>query len=67
MNHTDNRVPLMLPIKEVASRTGLSYFFIRQLCLKGEIVHVRAGTKYLINFPKFIDYLNGEAGGADNE
>lgn len=53
-------IPTMLTIKETASRTGVSYDFIRKLCLSRKIVHVRAGTKYLINFEKFVDFLNGE-------
>jgi excisionase family DNA binding protein len=51
--------PEMVPIHEASSRTGLSYYFIRQLCLQDEIVYVKAGNKYLINFDRFIDYLNG--------
>ena len=51
-------VPTMLPIKEVSSRTGLRYEFLRQLCLNSEIVHVRTGKKYLINYEKLLEYLN---------
>lgn len=51
-------LPTMLTIKELSKRTNLSYNFIRQLCLKKEIVYVRSGKKYLINYDKFIDYLN---------
>jgi DNA binding domain, excisionase family len=54
-------VPTMLTIAETAKRTGLSYNNIRQLCLNNEIVYIKAGTKYLINFDKFVDYLNGAA------
>lgn len=61
----DLPVPTMLPIKEVSSRTGLRYEFLRQLCLNSEIVHVRAGNKYLINYEKFLEYLNGNKGGGD--
>ena len=57
-NNTTLAIPEMLPIKTVSERTGLSYSFLRGLCLRGEIVHVRAGTKYLINMSRFIDYLN---------
>lgn len=56
-------VPTMLPLKEVSSRTNLPYEFLRQLCLSGEIVHVRTGNKYLINYEKFLEYLNGNKGG----
>lgn len=51
-------IPEMITIKETASRTGLSYEFIRKLCLNNEIVFVKTGTRYLVNFNKFIDYLN---------
>lgn len=51
-------IPEMLPIKEVASRTGLSYDYIRKLCIENRIVYVRAGVKYLVNFQKFCEYLN---------
>ena len=56
-------VPTMLPLKEVSARTGLRYEFLRQLCLKGEIVHIRAGVKFLINWERFVEYLNGNKGG----
>lgn len=51
-------IPEMITIKETATRTGLSYEFIRKLCLNNEIVHVRTGKRYLVNFNRFIDYLN---------
>ena len=59
MNEIYGKPPEMLPIKEVASKTGLSYYYIRQLCLNEEIIFIRAGNKYLINYDRFIDYLNG--------
>lgn len=51
-------IPEMIPIKEVTNRTGLPYNYIRTLCLDGEIVHVRTGRKYLINWGRFCDYLD---------
>ena len=59
MNEAYGKPPEMLQIKQVASRTGLSYYYIRQLCLNEEIVFIRAGNKYLVNYDRFIDYLNG--------
>ncbi len=52
-------LPTMKPIKEMAELTGLSYTHLRHLCLEGKIVYRRAGNKYLINYERFIDYLNG--------
>ena len=51
-------VPTMLTIKETAQRTNLAEHYIRGLCLQNKIVHVLCGRKYLINFERFIDFLN---------
>ena len=51
-------IPEMLTIKETAARTGLSYDFIRKLCQQRKIVFIRTGTKYLVNYSKFIEFLN---------
>lgn len=51
-------MPTMLPIKKAAEATGLSYSFIRLLCIQNKIVYVRSGTKYFINMEKFTEYLN---------
>ena len=50
----------MLPLRETSKRTGLSYDALRKMCLRNEIVHIRVGTKYLINYPKLVAFLNGE-------
>lgn len=50
--------PQMLTIKETAAKTGLSYDFIRKLCLQRKIVFIRTGAKYLVNYDRFIDFLN---------
>ena len=50
--------PRMLTIEETAKRSGLAKYYIRSLCWQNKICHVRAGQKYLINFEKFIDFLN---------
>lgn len=52
--------PFMLSIRETANRTGVSYDHIRKLCLNGKIRFIRCGSKFLINYPLFIRYLNGE-------
>lgn len=54
------KVPTMLTIKELSEKSGLSYDCIRNWCLQGKIVYIKAGNKYLVNYEKFIDYLNGE-------
>lgn len=62
-----NYVPEMIPIKEAAGRTGLSYDYLRKACLHGDIVHVRSGNKFMINFGKLVDYLNTSHGDVRNE
>ena len=57
-------VPRMVPIREAAKLSGLSYDFIRRECLQGRIIHIRAGSKYLLNLDRLIEYLNtGDGGG----
>ena len=68
-NNIVETIPVMLPIKEVANRTGLSYDHIRKLCLSGKVVYIKAGSKYLVNWSRFIDYLNagdGSGGGVND-
>ena len=52
-------VPVMLTIREASRKSGLSYDAIRKLCLQRRIVFIRVGTKYLINWARFMDFLNG--------
>lgn len=61
--HTDTlNLPRMKTLKEMAELTGLSYTALRNLCMEKKIVHIRAGKKYLINYDRFVDYLNGVGG-----
>ncbi len=57
-NRGTDEVPRMVTIKEAAMDTGLSYDYIRKLCLQKKIVHVKAGTKYLVNWGKLVEFLN---------
>lgn len=51
-------IPRMVPIRKAAELTGLSYDYIRKLCINDQIVYVRAGNKYIVNLGKLIDFLN---------
>ena len=51
---------IMLPLRETAKRTGLSYEWLRQQCIAGQIAHVRCGTKYLINYEELLKRLETE-------
>ena len=56
----DLKIPTMYPLKQASQATGLSYDYLRKLCLQGKITHVKAGCKILINMEKLVAYLNGE-------
>lgn len=52
------RVPTMLTIRAAADKTGLSYDFIRKLCAQEKITFIKAGSKFLVNFEKLVEYLD---------
>ena len=53
--------PTMCTLNKTAELTGVSYSYIRGLCLTKQIVFVKTGCKYLINLEKFVEFLNGES------
>lgn len=55
-----NAIPIMLTINQAVEKTGLSYDYLRKLCLQGKIAFVKVGSKYLINQEKLALFLNGE-------
>lgn len=52
----------MVTIQKAADLTGLSYSYLRKLCINKQIVHTKAGSKYLINLDKLVEKLNKEVG-----
>ena len=58
---TDTTVPHMVTVKQLAELTELSQYFIRGLCSQGKIIHVKSGTKILINYERFLDFLNSNS------
>jgi len=48
----------MVTLKEASSRTGISYDRLRKMCINHQIVHIKAGCKFLLNWEKLVDYLN---------
>lgn len=52
------RFPKMATIKEAAQQTGLSAYFIRQLCRAGHVRYVVAGHRWLINADSLAAYLD---------
>lgn len=51
-------LPVMLSLKQAANLTGLSYYYLRGLCLTHEIVYIRCGNRYMVNRQSLADYLN---------
>ena len=58
--------PIMISIPEAAKRTGLSYDAIRKMCINNQIVHIRTGKKFLINWEKMVAYLDGVQNAVSN-
>ena len=59
---TEIVIPTMLPLREAARRTGLSYDFLWKACRRGELAYVRCGNKFLVNLEKLVEKLNQGAG-----
>ena len=56
---TTRKIPKMLTVRQTAKEANMSEYFIRNLIRKNEIYYVKSGSKYLINYDLFIDYLYG--------
>ena len=72
-DNTIEMVPIMVPLKKASELTGISYDWLRKMCLQGKLVHIRTGergSKFLVNYGKLLDYLNtgdqAEEGDADD-
>ena len=53
--------PPFLSIKDAATVTGLSQKYIRTGVRLGEIPHICAGKKYMVNVPALIEQLNSQS------
>lgn len=53
----DKKAPFQ-SINDTAFLTGVSRASIRKGCKAGTIPHIRAGSKYLVNVPKFVELLD---------
>ena len=52
------KAPIMKTVKEIMEETGFSYRHLVRLCHENRIVYIKAGKKFLINYEKFVEYLN---------
>lgn len=53
----DTNAPQKVTIKELSELTGISQYCIRGLCKRNEIKYIKTGTKVLINYQRFLDYM----------
>lgn len=52
-----NITPTYMSINDAAKASGISARHIRNLARTDKIKHVMSGKKYLINYPKMMDYF----------
>ena len=58
MDNIISIAPKMMTVKQISEQTGISEFHIRRLIKSNRIKYICCGKKYLVNFNKFIEYLN---------
>lgn len=49
--------PIMISLRDAVEFSGLSYDRLRKMCLTNQLVHMRSGSKFLINRCKLLEYL----------
>lgn len=57
LNKTTNNVPIYMSINDAAKASGMSAHYIRDLAKANEISYHKSGMKYLINYPKMMEYF----------
>lgn len=50
-------LPTMVSIKDAADQTGLSPYYLRQLCRSGRVRYVVAGHRWLVNLDSLAVYF----------
>jgi len=64
----EQRVPTMLTIENTAKYFNMPKHFVRKAVMDGKVVHVRSGSKVLINMEKFAEWLSiGDSPPQDHE
>ena len=56
-DHNTINNPVYMSINDAAKTSGMSAHYIRDLVKANKIKHVKSGMKYLINYPKMMDYF----------
>ena len=57
MKATKTSLPIYMTINEAALNSGISRHLIRDLVKANKIKHIMSGAKYLINYPKMMQYF----------
>ena len=53
---------VFMSIRQTASETGLSEYYIRKGVHENSIPHICSGVKILVNYPLFIKQLEEQSG-----
>lgn len=56
-----------LKIKDAATATGLSQYYLRQGCKGNTVPHIRCGKTYKVNVPKLLEQLDAESATESSE
>ena len=56
---SNEKIPLMLSLKDASNVSGLSVSELRYLCITNQISFYKAGNKYLVNMARLFDFLGG--------
>lgn len=60
-------MPTMVTINKAAEMTGVTYSALRRWIKSGTFTYyVMAGSKYLINLERLVEFLNAPAAGGGN-
>lgn len=65
MNRNCNTTTPFLRIKDAATATGLSQFYLRNGCKDGTVPHVLSGNTFYINIPALLRQLGCVEGGEE--
>lgn len=60
ISESPETIPKMVTVNELAKRVNISAYAIRKLVKANRVTYFKSGSKVLINFDRFIDFLNGE-------
>lgn len=51
--------PVLLSLNELATKTGLSYSFLRRMIVEErQVPYIQVGTKYMVNYNLFLQRLS---------